>query len=74
MVCAAEHGPGDGAGDRSERRGDPECPGFCSLQLTLNKRFGNSFPILANYAFAKSIDYGSGADTLWPDYSLIKME
>ena len=42
---------------------------YNSLQLTLDKRFGRNFSLLANYTFAKSIDYGSGAGTLWPDYS-----
>ena len=42
---------------------------YNSLQLTLDKRFGKGFSLLGNYTFAKSIDYGSGAGTLWPDYS-----
>jgi hypothetical protein len=42
---------------------------YNSLQLTLDKRFGRNFSLLANYTWAKSIDYGSGAGTLWPDYT-----
>src|SRR5581483_3153695 len=42
---------------------------YNSLQISLNKRFGRSYTVLANYTFAKSIDYGSGGGTLWPDYS-----
>jgi hypothetical protein len=42
---------------------------FNSLQLTVDKRFSRGFTVQANYTFAKSIDYGSGGGTLWPDYS-----
>ena len=42
---------------------------YNSLQLTVDKRFGGSFTLQANYTFAKSLDYGSGAGTLWPDYT-----
>jgi hypothetical protein len=42
---------------------------FNSLQLTLDKRFASGFSVLASYTWAKSIDYGSGAGTLWPSYS-----
>jgi hypothetical protein len=42
---------------------------FNSLQLTVDKRFASGFSVLASYTWAKSIDYGSGAGTLWPSYS-----
>ncbi|MBL8212618.1 MAG: TonB-dependent receptor [Bryobacterales bacterium] len=42
---------------------------FNSLQATVDKRFSRGFTLLANYTFAKSIDTGSGAGTLWPSYS-----
>ena len=42
---------------------------FNSLQLSLDKRFGRGFTFMANYTWAKSIDYGSGAGTLWPDFT-----
>jgi hypothetical protein len=42
---------------------------YNSLQVTVNKRFSRGFTLLANYTFSKSIDYGSGAGTLWPSYS-----
>ena len=42
---------------------------FNSLQLTLDKRFSQGFTVQSNYTWAKSIDYGSGAGTLWPSYS-----
>lgn len=42
---------------------------FNSLQLTLDKRFSRGFTLMTNYTFGKSIDYGSGAGTLWPSYS-----
>jgi hypothetical protein len=42
---------------------------FHSLQVTLDKRFARNFSVLASYTWAKSIDYGSGAGTLWPSYS-----
>ncbi len=42
---------------------------FNSLQLTADKRFSRGFTLLANYTFGKSIDYGSGAGTLWPNYT-----
>ncbi|MGH9667626.1 MAG: carboxypeptidase regulatory-like domain-containing protein, partial [Bryobacteraceae bacterium] len=42
---------------------------YNSLQLSADKRFGRGFTILANYTWAKSIDYGSGAGTLWPDFT-----
>ena len=41
---------------------------FHSLQLALDKHFSRGFTVLANYTWAKSIDYGSGAGTLWPTY------
>jgi hypothetical protein len=41
---------------------------FNSLQLSLDKRFSRGFTLLANYTWAKSIDFGSGAGTLWPSY------
>lgn len=41
---------------------------FNSLQLSLDRRFSNGFTVMANYTWAKSIDYGSGAGTLWPSY------
>lgn len=42
---------------------------FNSLQATVDKRFSRGFTLLANYTFGRSIDYGSGAGTLWPSYS-----
>ena len=42
---------------------------FNSLQLSLDKRFSGGFTLLANYTWAKAIDFGSGAGTLWPTYS-----
>ena len=42
---------------------------YHSLQLSLDKRFSRGFSILANYTLAKSIDYGSGGGTLWPDFT-----
>jgi hypothetical protein len=42
---------------------------FQSLQATLEKRFSQHFSGLLNYTFGKSLDYGSGAGTLWPDFS-----
>lgn len=42
---------------------------YNSLQLTLDKRLGKNFGIMANYTWSKSIDYGSGGGTRWPDYS-----
>lgn len=42
---------------------------YNSLQVTLDKRFAQGFSLLASYTWAKSIDYGSGAGTLWPSYS-----
>jgi hypothetical protein len=39
---------------------------FQSLQVSLDKRFSSGFTLLANYTWAKSIDFGSGAGTLWP--------
>ena len=42
---------------------------FNSLQLSLDKRFGRGFTFMANYTWAKSIDYGSGGGTLWPDFT-----
>ncbi|MGI8958327.1 MAG: carboxypeptidase regulatory-like domain-containing protein [Bryobacteraceae bacterium] len=42
---------------------------YNSLQVTLEKRFSQGFTILANYTWAKSIDYGSGAGTDWPQFS-----
>jgi hypothetical protein len=42
---------------------------FQSLQATIEKRFSQRFSGLLNYTFAKSLDYGSGAGTLWPSYS-----
>ncbi len=42
---------------------------FHSLQLSIDKRFSGGFTILANYTWAKSIDYGSGGGTQWPDYT-----
>lgn len=42
---------------------------FNSVQLSVDKRFSGGFTLLANYTFGKSIDYGSGAGTLWPRYT-----
>jgi hypothetical protein len=42
---------------------------YNSLQLSLDKRFSQNFTLLTNYTWAKSIDYGSGAGTLWPSYT-----
>ena len=42
---------------------------YNSLQLSLDKRFSRGFTILANYTWAKSIDYGSGGGTQWCCYS-----
>src|SRR5207245_6937533 len=42
---------------------------FNSLQVTMDKRFSKGFTIQSNYTFARSIDYGSGAGTLWPSYN-----
>jgi hypothetical protein len=42
---------------------------YNSLQLTLDKRMGTDIGIMANYTWSKSIDYGSGGGTRWPDYS-----
>ena len=42
---------------------------YDSLQLTLDKRFGRGFTFQGSYTWAKSIDYGSGAGTLWPSYN-----
>ncbi|MGH9629544.1 MAG: TonB-dependent receptor domain-containing protein, partial [Bryobacteraceae bacterium] len=42
---------------------------FNSLQVTVDKRFSRGLTILANYTWAKSIDFGSGGGTLWPDFS-----
>jgi hypothetical protein len=42
---------------------------YNSLQLTLDKRFSAGFTVLTNYTWGKSIDYGSGAGTLWPSYA-----
>jgi hypothetical protein len=42
---------------------------FESLQATLEKRFSQHFSGLLNYTFGKSLDYGSGAGTLWPNFS-----
>jgi hypothetical protein len=42
---------------------------FNSLQLTVDKRFGRGFSLNAAYTWAKSIDSGSGAGTLWPNFS-----
>ena len=42
---------------------------FHSLQVTVDKRFSRGFTVLGNYTWAKSIDYGSGAGTLWPDFT-----
>jgi hypothetical protein len=42
---------------------------FHSLQITVDKRFSGGFSVLGNYTWAKSIDYGSGAGTLWPDFT-----
>jgi hypothetical protein len=42
---------------------------YNSLQLTLDKRFSRGLTFQANYTWAKSIDYGSGAGTLWPSYN-----
>jgi hypothetical protein len=42
---------------------------FNSLQATLEKRFSGGLSVLANYTLARSIDYGSGAGTLWPSYA-----
>ena len=42
---------------------------FQSLQATLEKRFSRRFSGLLNYTFGKSLDYGSGAGTLWPSFS-----
>lgn len=42
---------------------------YNSLQLTLDKRVGETFGFLTHYTWSKSIDYGSGGGTLWPDYS-----
>jgi hypothetical protein len=42
---------------------------FNSLQLSFDKRFAQGFTLLANYTWAKAIDYGSGAGTLWPSYT-----
>lgn len=35
----------------------------------MDKRFSRGFSILANYTWAKSIDYGSGGGTYWPDFT-----
>lgn len=42
---------------------------FNSLQLTIDKRFARGFTVQSNYTWGKSIDYGSGAGTLWPSYN-----
>jgi hypothetical protein len=42
---------------------------FNSLQVTLDKRFSRGFTVQANYTWARSIDSGSGAGTLWPSYN-----
>jgi len=42
---------------------------YNSLQLTLDKRVGETYGFLTHYTWSKSIDYGSGGGTLWPDYS-----
>ncbi|MCC6263253.1 MAG: TonB-dependent receptor [Bryobacterales bacterium] len=42
---------------------------FQSMQLALDRRFSSGFTFMANYTWAKSIDYGSGAGTLWPNYT-----
>jgi len=42
---------------------------YNALQLSLDKRLAADFGILAHYTWSKSIDYGSGGGTLWPDYS-----
>lgn len=42
---------------------------YNSLQVTLDKRFGRGFTWQGSYTWARSIDYGSGAGTLWPSYN-----
>lgn len=42
---------------------------YHSFQASVDKRFSDNFSLLANYTWAKSIDYGSGAGTLWPDFT-----
>ncbi len=42
---------------------------FNSMQVSMDKRFSHGFTIFSNYTWAKSIDQGSGAGTLWPSYA-----
>jgi hypothetical protein len=41
---------------------------FHSLQVTLDKRFSHGFTVQSNFTWAKSIDYGSGGGTQWPQF------
>jgi hypothetical protein len=42
---------------------------YNSLQVSMDQRFSHGFTIFSNYTWAKSIDEGSGAGTLWPSFS-----
>ncbi len=41
---------------------------YNSLQVTMDKRFSHGFTVQSNYTWAKSIDYGSGGGTQWPQF------